>query len=275
MELTLAAVGAVAIIIGVVAGVLIHKVMQDKRHDGAVSKAQKLLQESAENAELARKNLMTEARDEIHRLRQEVDKETKERRSELQRTERKLEQKEENLDKKLEGASKKEEELKQRLEEVKSKMEDITAKEGALITKLEEIARLSQDEAKNILLAEVEEEANHVIGLRLKELEEKAKREADRKAQEIIAVAIQRCCVDFTSEISVSVVQIPSDEMKGRIIGREGRNIRTFETISGVDLIVDDTPEAVTLSCFDLFAAKSRGSHSSALYRTGVYILRA
>ena len=251
MALTLAAVGAVAVIIGVVAGVLVHKIMLDKKNEGAVSRAERMLQEAADKAEQARKDLMTEARDEIHRLRQEVDKETKERRSELQRTERKLEQKEENLDRKLENASKREEELKQRIEDVKNKVEEVTAKEGALITKLEEIARLSQDEAKEILLAEVEDEANHVIGLRLKELEEKAKREADRRAQEIIAVAIQRCCVDFTSEISVSVVQIPSDEMKGRIIGREGRNIRTFETISGVDLIVDDTPEAVTLSCFD------------------------
>jgi ribonuclease Y len=194
---------------------------------------------------------MAEARDEIHRLRQEVDKETKERRNELQRTERKLEQKEENLDRKIENAAKREEELKLKLEEAKRRMDGLSAREGELLTRLEEIARLSREEAKNILLAEVEAEANHIIGLRLKEMEEKAKRDADRKAQEIIAVAIQRCSVDFTSEIAVSVVHIPSDEMKGRIIGREGRNIRTFETLTGVDLIVDDTPEAVTVSCFD------------------------
>lgn len=251
MELTLAAVGAIAIIVGVVAGVFVHKIMLDKREEGAVSKAEKILQEAANNAEQARKDLMAETRDEIHRLRQEVDKETKERRNELQRTERKLEQKEENLDRKIENVSRREEELKLKFDDVKGKLDHLSKKESELITRLEEIAKLSRDEAKDILLAEVEQEANHIIGLRLKEMEEKAKRDADRKAQEIIAVAIQRCCVDFTSEIAVSVVQIPSDEMKGRIIGREGRNIRTFETLSGVDLIVDDTPEAVTLSCFD------------------------
>ncbi len=242
---------AISVIIGVVGGIFVYKTMLGKQEAGAVSKAEKLLEEAANKAELARKSLMAETKDEIFRLRQEVDKETKERRNELQRTERKLEQKEENLDKKLDNVGKREEELKQRLEEAKEKMEALSHKEGELLTKLEEIARLSQEDAKALLLAEVETEANHLIGLRLKEMEERARREADRKAQEIIAVAIQRCCVDFTSEIAVSVVQIPSDEMKGRIIGREGRNIRTFETLSGVDLIVDDTPEAVTLSCFD------------------------
>jgi ribonuclease Y len=239
------------VIAGVAAGVIANKFLQGKLEEGAVSKAEKLLEEAANKAEQARKDLMAETRDEIHRLRQEVDKETKERRNELQRTERKLEQKEENLDKKLENVSRREEEIKQRMDEVRQRLEDVTHKESALVDRLEEIAQLSRDEAKQLLLSEVESEANHIIGLRLKEMEERAKRDADRKAQEIIAVAIQRCSVDFTSEIAVSVVPIPSDEMKGRIIGREGRNIRTFETLSGVDLIVDDTPEAVTLSCFD------------------------
>ncbi|MDR1966951.1 MAG: ribonuclease Y [Synergistaceae bacterium] len=236
---------------GVVVGIIAYKIVQGKREEWAVSKAEKLLQEAADKAEQARKDLMTETRDEIHRLRQEVDKEIKERRGELQRTERKLEQKEENLDKKLEGASRRDEELRQKADELKRHSEEISAKEGQLVNRLEEIAQMSREEAKQLLLNEVESEANHIIGLRLKELEERARRDADRKAQEIIAVAVQRCSVDFTSEISVSVVQIPSDEMKGRIIGREGRNIRTFETLTGVDLIVDDTPEAVTLSCFD------------------------
>jgi ribonuclease Y len=239
------------VIVGISAGVVANKILQGKLEEGAVSKAEKLLEEAANKAEQARKDLMAETRDEIHRLRQEVDKETKERRNELQRTERKLEQKEENLDKKLENVSRREEEIKQKLEDVKQRMEDVSHRESTIIDRLEEIARLSRDEAKQILLSEVESEANHIIGLRLKEMEERARRDADRKAQEIIAVAIQRCSVDFTSEIAVSVVPIPSDEMKGRIIGREGRNIRTFETLSGVDLIVDDTPEAVTLSCFD------------------------
>jgi ribonuclease Y len=249
MELIFSAI--IAVVVGVVAGVFIHKTALDRKEEGAVSKAESLLRDAANKAEQSRKDLMAEARDEIHRLRQEVDRETKERRNELQRTERKLEQKEENLDRKLENIAKREEEYKLKLDEVKRRMENLSEREGELLTRLEEIARLSREEAKGILLAEVEAEANHIIGLRLKELEEKAKRDADRKAQEIIAVAIQRCSVDFTSEIAVSVVHIPSDEMKGRIIGREGRNIRTFETLSGVDLIVDDTPEAVTVSCFD------------------------
>ncbi|MDR3322031.1 MAG: ribonuclease Y [Synergistaceae bacterium] len=249
MELIVSSIFAV--IIGVLAGVFVHKSALGRKEVDAVSKAEKLLQESADKAEQSRKELMAEARDEIHRLRQDVDKESKERRNELQRTERKLEQKEENLDKKLENATKREEEFRLKIEEVKHRIESINEREGQLLTKLEEIAQLSREDAKSILLTEVEGEANHIIGLRLKELEEKAKRDADRKAQEIIAVAIQRCSVDFTSEIAVSVVHIPSDEMKGRIIGREGRNIRTFETLTGVDLIVDDTPEAVTVSCFD------------------------
>ncbi|MDR3281179.1 MAG: ribonuclease Y [Synergistaceae bacterium] len=241
----------ISVIIGVVVGILISRIIQGKKEIGAVSKAEKLLQEAANKAEQARKDLMAETRDEIHRLRQEVDKETKERRNELVRAEHKLEQKEENLDRKLEGAAKREEDMRQKLDEIKQMSDDIANKEGRLVEKLEEIAQMSREDAKQLLLSEVESEANHIIGLRLKEMEERAKRDADRKAQEIIAVAVQRCSVDFTSEIAVSVVQIPSDEMKGRIIGREGRNIRTFETLTGVDLIVDDTPEAVTLSCFD------------------------
>ena len=239
------------VVVGVTVGILTYRTLLGKREEAAVSKAEKILKEAADKAEHARKDLMAETRDEIHRLRQEVDKETKERRSELQRTERKLEQKEETLDRKVENAAKREEEFRQKLEEVKQRTDSIAKKENELVQKLEEISQLSRDEAKQLLLSEVETEANHIIGLRLKEMEERAKRDADRKAQEIIAVAVQRCSVDFTSEIAVSVVQIPSDEMKGRIIGREGRNIRTFETLTGVDLIVDDTPEAVTLSCFD------------------------
>lgn len=249
MQLIVSVIGSV--IVGLLVGIYVYKTVLGKREEGAVSKAEKLLQDAADKAEQARKSLMAETKEEIFRLRQEVDKETKERRGELQRTERKLEQKEENLDRKIEQATRREEELKQKNDEVRSRIEKLVQRENDLITKLEEIAQLSREEAKQLLLAEVETEANHLIGLRLKELEEKARREAEKRAQEITAVAIQRCSVDFTSEISVSVVQIPSDEMKGRIIGREGRNIRTFETLSGVDLIVDDTPEAVTLSCFD------------------------
>lgn len=249
MQLILAVI--VSLAVGAALSVAVYKFMVGKKEAGAVSKAEKMLQEAAEKAEQSRKTLMAETKEEIFRLRQEVDKETKERRNELSRSERKLEQKEENLDKKLEQAARREEELRQKSDEIKARADKIALRESELITRLEEIAAMTQEEAKQLLLSEVEAEANHLIGLRLKELEEKARRDAEKKAQDITATAIQRCSVDFTSEISVSVVQIPSDEMKGRIIGREGRNIRTFETLSGVDLIVDDTPEAVTLSCFD------------------------
>jgi ribonuclease Y len=250
-EMNLVMVGICSVVIGVVVGIFVYRMLQGKNEEGSVSKAEKILQEAADKAEQSRKELMAETRDEIHRLRQEVDRETKERRNELQRTERKQEQKEENLDRKIENVAKREDELKQRLDEIKQRTDAIAQKENQLVDKLEEISQMSREDAKQLLLSKVEREANHIIGLRLKEIEERTRRDADRKAREIIAIAVQKCSVDFTSEIAVSVVHIPSDEMKGRIIGREGRNIRTFETLTGVDLIVDDTPEAVTLSCFD------------------------
>jgi len=199
----------------------------------------------------ARRNSFPRARKRINRLKQEADREIKERKAELQRQERRLEQKDENLDRKLESLSKKEEDLRAKQEEAQHRVDEIEVLKQKQIERLEEVAALSREEARAILLREVEEEAGHLIGLRLKDLEEKAKRESERKAREYITTAIQRCAVDQTSEIAVSVVSLPSDEMKGRIIGREGRNIRTFETMTGVDLIVDDTPEAVALSSFD------------------------
>jgi ribonuclease Y len=240
---------------GLIAGALIgfayHKSVSDKKYKGALSESERLLSEATKKAEQLKRNMVTEGKEEIHRLRQELDKDTKERRNELLRSERRLEQKEENLDKKIENISRKEEELKLRHEQAQEKLNQLSALEQDLITQLEQIAQLTREQARDQLLSEVEAEANRLIGLRLKELEERAKREADRKAQEIIATAVQRCSVEFTSDAVVSVVSLPSDEMKGRIIGREGRNIRTFETLTGVDLIVDDTPEAVTLSSFD------------------------
>ncbi|EHM09663.1 conserved hypothetical protein YmdA/YtgF [Thermanaerovibrio velox DSM 12556] len=239
-----AAIGAVVVF------VLIRQ-LDARRNRDAISEAERVLKEAAASAERSKREMLTEAKEEILRLRQEVERETKERRSELQRAERRLEQKEESLDRRLEALSRREEELKARQMEIEERMELLTERENQISAKLEEVAGLSREEARDILLRKVEQEAAHVIGLRLKELEEKARREADRKAREIIATAIQRCSADHTSEVAVSVVPLPSDEMKGRIIGREGRNIRTFETLTGVDLIVDDTPEAVTISCFD------------------------
>ena len=236
---------------GAAGGFAYHKNSEQKKLAGAMEESERIVAEATKKAELAKKDLISEGKEEVHRLRQELDRDTKDRRAELQRTERRLEQKEENLDKKTDNISRKEEELKTRNEQAQAKLDRLGEREQELITQLEQIAQLTRDQAREQLLAEVEADANHLIGLRLKELEERAKREADRKAQEIIATAVQRCSVDFTSEAVVSVVNLPSDEMKGRIIGREGRNIRTFETLTGVDLIVDDTPEAVTLSSFD------------------------
>ena len=237
--------------VGALGGFTYHKKTEERKFRGALSEADRIVQEASKKAETVKRDIIAEGKEEIHRLRQELDRDTKERRGELQRAERRLEQKEENLDRKLENISRKEEELKSKNEQVQSKLDRLTDQEQELIAKLEQIAQLTQEEAREQLLAEVEADANHYIGLRLKELEERAKRDADRRAQEIVATAIQRCSVEFTSDVVVSVVNLPSDEMKGRIIGREGRNIRTFETLTGVDLIVDDTPEAVTQSSFD------------------------
>ncbi|KYZ77607.1 ribonuclease Y [Anaerosporomusa subterranea] len=192
-----------------------------------------------------------EAKEEIHRLRNELDREVKERRSELQRLERRLVQKEENLDRKIDSLEKKEEVLSRKEAEVdksQEKINDLYAKQQA---ELERLSGLTSDQARQLLLASVEEEIKHETAIMIKDLEQQAKEEADKKAREIISLAIQRCAADHVAETTVSVVALPNDEMKGRIIGREGRNIRTLETLTGIDLIIDDTPEAVILSGFD------------------------
>ena len=245
----------IAIVVGVAAGTgagfFISKTLAAKRIENASSEAQNIISNAEQAAEQAKREKLTEAKEESFRLRQEIEREGKERRAEIQRAERRLEQKEENLDKKLDRVSHREDELKEKQDDLEARLLEAQECTRKQTERLEEIARLTREEAREILLRQTEEDAQHVLGLRLKELEEKAKREADRKAREIIVTAVQRCAVEHTSEASVSVVHLPSDEMKGRIIGREGRNIRTFETIAGVDLIVDDTPEAVTISSFD------------------------
>jgi ribonuclease Y len=209
------------------------------------------LKEAFQEAEQQKREKLTEAREEIYKLRQEAEKEIKDRRGELQRAERRLEQKEESFDRKLDKLAHREEDFKNRQAQLETKINEVEKLRQEQVSRLEEVAQLSRDEAREILLKEIEEDAQHIIGLRLKDIEEKAKREAERKSREIIVTAVQRCAVEHTSDIAVSTVALPSDEMKGRIIGREGRNIRAFETLTGVDLIVDDTPEAVTLSSFD------------------------
>lgn len=242
---------AVGLAAGVGAGFMLSRTLGAKNLTNAKIQAQNIVREAEQAAERQKREKLTEAKEEIYRLRQEAEREGKERRNELQRSERRIEQKEENLDKKLEKVGQREEELKAKQEDVERRLVEVEDIKKQQMERLEEVAGLSRDEAQDIILRQTEENAQHVIGVRLKELEEKAKREADRKAREIVVMAVQRCAVENTSETAVSVVHLPSDEMKGRIIGREGRNIRTFETLAGVDLIVDDTPEAVTLSSFD------------------------
>jgi len=233
------------IAVGIAAGFLLYRLHTKKQLKGAQEQSDKLIKEAFQEAERRKREMLTEAKEEILHLRQDAEKEVKERRSELQRAERRLEQKEENLDKRLENLQKREDEFRQKQEDFRSRMEEVEKLKQEQVQRLEEIAGMTRDEAREHLLREVEDEASHVIGLRIKELEEKAKREAEKRSREIVVGAIQRCAVDHTSEMSVSVVNLPSDEMKGRIIGREGRNIRAFETFTGVDLIVDEMIPAV------------------------------
>ena len=195
--------------------------------------------------------MLLEAKDEIHRSRTEHEKEVKERRSELSKQERRLQQKEESLDKKADAFERKEAELASRLADVAQTREQVEKIKAQHLEKLEEISGLTQEQAKQFLLDSVESEVRHETAMKIKEIEQQLKDEADNKAREILSTAIQRCAADHVAEATVSVVPLPNDEMKGRIIGREGRNIRTLETITGVDLIIDDTPEAITVSSFD------------------------
>ena len=195
--------------------------------------------------------MLLEAKEEIHKSRSEYEQEVKERRAEVSKQERRLQQKEEALDKKVNLHEKKEDELAKKIAAIDKKQEEVDSLKRSQMEVLEKISGLTQDEAKAYILKDVEDDVRHETAMKIKEIETQMKEEADQTAREIIATAIQRCAADHAAETTVSVVPLPNDEMKGRIIGREGRNIRTLETITGVDLIIDDTPEAITVSSFD------------------------
>ena len=241
----------VGALIGALVGYFVRRNISEGKLGLAEDMARKIVENAENSAEARKKEILLEAKEEIHRLRADVEKDNKDRRSELQRVERRLIQKEENLDRKLDSFEKREANLELKEKEVETTKEEILELKEREMAELERIASLTYDEAKNELLAAVEEEIKHETAMLIKDLEQQAKEDADKKAREIISLAIQRCAADHVAETTVSVVSLPNDDMKGRIIGREGRNIRTLETLTGIDLIIDDTPEAVILSGFD------------------------
>lgn len=223
----------------------------EARLASAEKEAQRIIAEAEKVAEAKKKEAVLEAKEEVFRLKKEAEQENRERRMEIQRLERRLLQKEEALDRKIENIEKKEEALNKKEAELERMREELARLIEQHRSELERISGLSTEEAKEILLAEVEKEVRQETAMLIKEIETQAREEADKRAKEIITQAIQRCAADHVAETTVTVVNLPNDEMKGRIIGREGRNIRTLETLTGVDLIIDDTPEAVILSGFD------------------------
>ena len=241
----------VGILLGVIIGIAYRKRIAEAEIGSAELQARKILEEGIKTAETRKKEALLEAKEEILQAKNELDRETKDRRAELSRQERRLAQKEENIDKKMDTLEKKDEQLSRQIKENAEMGEEIKAAKQAQIEILEKIAGYTAEQAKKMLVDSLEDEIRHEQAKRLAELEEEFKDEADAKAKEVISLAIQRCAADHVAETTVSVVPLPNDEMKGRIIGREGRNIRAIETLTGVELIIDDTPEAITLSGFD------------------------
>lgn len=241
----------IAIVIAFPLGIKYRKMVSEKEISSAEEEAKRIINESIKSAENKKREALLEAKEEILKTKSEYDREVKERRTDLQKQERRLQQKEENLDKKMDLLEKKEENLAFKLSNVEAEREEVSLLKKSQLELLEKISGFTAEEAKHYLITQLESEVTHESAMKIKEVEARFKDEADQKAREIISLAIQRCAADHVAEVTVSVVPLPNDEMKGRIIGREGRNIRTMETLTGVDLIIDDTPEAITVSSFD------------------------
>lgn len=244
----------IAVIAGIVAfkaGVTYNRKISEAEIGSAEDEAKRIVDEALKDAESKKKEALLEAKEEIHRNRSDFDREVKERRSEISRQENRLHQKEATLDKKTDALEQKEANLSLKMKELDEEKDKLTELQGQERKKLEEISGLSAEEAKEYLLKNIESEVRHEAAIMVKDIEQEAKENADARAREIIGYAIQKCAADQVAETTVSVVALPNDEMKGRIIGREGRNIRALETLTGIDLIIDDTPEAVILSGFD------------------------
>ena len=244
-------IAVIALAIGVLIGYIIRKSVGEKAIGSAELKAKNLILDAENRAETIRKEYILEAKEEAHKLRNDADRDIRERRAEISKSERRLIQKEESIDRKLENIEKKEESITNKEESIKNRQKDLERVIEQQMEELEKISGYSVEEAKAILLANTEKEIRSEAAVMIKDITAKAKDEADKKAKEIITGAIQRCAADHVAESTVSVVPLPNDEMKGRIIGRDGRNIRAIETMTGIDLIIDDTPEAVILSGFD------------------------
>lgn len=244
-------VGVVALAVGALGGFVVRKKIGESKIGSAEAEAKRILDDAIKNAETKKKETLLEAKEETLRLRNETERELKERRGEISRQERRLNQKEENLDKKTEALEKKNEQLDEKLKANDAAREKIDEVLHRHLQRLEEISGYTVEEAKNELLSRVEAEAQHDLVQKLNELESRFKEEADAKARNLLSLAIQRCAADHVAESTISVVVLPNEDMKGRIIGREGRNIQKLETLTGVELIIDDTPEAITVSGFD------------------------
>lgn len=241
----------ISLAVGLAAGYYGRRLIAESRIGKAEEEAARIIGDASKQAEARKKELLLEAKEEIHRSRQEAEKDARERRRELDRIERRIIQKEEILDKKSDNMEKKEEVLQEKERLIEKTQQDLQMILTQQLKELERLSGLTSEEAKELLLYNVEQQIRQETAMLIKNVENEAKEEADKRAKNIITMAIQKCAADVVSETTVSVVALPNDEMKGRIIGREGRNIRTFETLTGVDLIIDDTPEAVILSSFD------------------------